>query len=109
MVNHTTHPTSKVLELVVFTLREGASRGELVSTEPSMDAWLREQPGFLSYDLVLGDDGGTWVFVGWWRTMADAKAAADAAMTAPGTAPMLALIDFDSDRYVYLHAERADV
>ena len=59
-----------------------------------MDGWLREQPGFLSYDLVLGDDRDTWVFVGWWRTMAEAIAAADAAMTAPGTAPMLALIDF---------------
>jgi hypothetical protein len=34
--------------------------------------------------------------------------AADAAMTAPGTAPMPALIDFDSARYLYLHGERAD-
>lgn len=101
--------TSKVLELVVFTLREGASRGEFLATEASMDAWLREQPGFLSHDLLLGDDGDTWVFIGWWRTMAEAKVAADAAMTAPGTAPMLTLIDFASARYLYLHAERANV
>ena len=63
----------------------------------------------LFYDLVLGDDGATWVFVGWWRTMAEAKAAAAGAMSAPDTAPMLSLIDFDSARYLYLHAERAHV
>jgi hypothetical protein len=57
----------------------------------------------------FGDDGDTWVFVGWWRTMAVAKAAADAALTAPEIAPMLALIDFDSARYLYLHGERAEV
>ena len=101
--------TSKVVELVVFTLREGTSRDEFLATEASMDAWLREQPGFQSYDLLLGDDGDTWVFIGWWRTMAKAKAAADAAMTAPGTTPMLALIDFDSPRYLYLHGEPANV
>ncbi len=103
------HATSKVLELVVFTLREGGSRNEFLATEASMDAWLGEQPGFLSSDLVLGDDGDTWVFVGWWRTMAEAKAAADVALSARETAPMLALIDFDSARYRYLHAERATV
>jgi hypothetical protein len=100
---------SNVLELVVFTLRAGSSRSEFLATAASMDAWLAEQPGFLSYDLLLGDDGDTWVFVGWWRTMAEAKAAADAALAAPGTAPMLALIDFDPPRYLYLHAERANV
>ena len=70
---------------------------------------LREQPGCLSYDLVLGDDGDTWVFVGWWRTLAEAKAAAVAAMTAAGPAPMLALIEFASARYLFLRAERANV
>lgn len=101
--------TSKVLELVVFTMREGTSQGEFLATEASMDAWLRRQPGFQSYDLVLSDDGDTWVFIGRWRTMAEAKEAADAAMTASGTAPMLALIDLDSARYLYLHGERANV
>jgi Antibiotic biosynthesis monooxygenase len=100
---------SKVLEVVVFTLRDGASRGDFLATEAAMDAWLHEQPGFQSYDLLLGDDGDTWAFIGWWRTMADARAAGNAAMTAPGTAPMLALIDFHSDRYRYLHAEPANV
>jgi hypothetical protein len=40
MTNHTAHTTSKVHELVVFTLREGASRNEFLATEASMDAWL---------------------------------------------------------------------
>jgi hypothetical protein len=35
--------------------------------------------------------------------------AADAAMNAPGTAPMLARIDVNWAKYVYLHAERANV
>jgi quinol monooxygenase YgiN len=106
MANET---TPKVLELVVFTLRERASRAEFLDAEASMAAWLREQPGFLSYDLLLGDDSDTWVFIGWWQTMARAKAAADAAMTALATAPMLALIDFDCARHLYLHVERANV
>jgi hypothetical protein len=99
--------TSNVLELVVFTLRAGASRSEFLATKAPMAAWLREQPGFLSYDLLLGHDGDTWVFTGWWRTLAEAKAAADAAMTAAATAAMFALIDFESDRYRYLHAQPA--
>jgi hypothetical protein len=63
---------SKVLELVIFTLQEGASRGKLLDTETSMDAWLPQQPGLQSYDLLLGADGDTWVFIGWWRTLAEA-------------------------------------
>jgi hypothetical protein len=37
-----------------------------------MDAWLPQQPGLQSYDLLLGADGDTWVFIGWWRTLAEA-------------------------------------
>lgn len=96
--------TPKVLELVVFQLIEGTTHDAFLATEAPMAAWIRQQPGFVSYDLLLADDTQAWVFAGWWDSMTEAKAAAAAAESAEGTAPMFALIDFEARSYLYLHA-----
>ena len=48
-------------------------------------------------------EGGRWVDVVWWRSMEDAKAAAERAMTSESCAPMFALIDMTST--LMLHGE----
>jgi len=94
----------KVLELVVFNLRAGASREELLGTVDAVSAWVAEQPGFVSRSLVEDREGGRWIDVVWWRSMAEAQAAAERAMSSESCAPMFALIDMEST--LMLHGDR---
>jgi hypothetical protein len=94
----------KVLELVVFNLRAGASREELLGTVDAVSAWIAEQPGFVSRALVEDHDGDRWIDVVWWRSIAEAQAAAERAMGSESCAPMFRLIDMESTLMV--HGER---
>ncbi len=94
----------KVLELVVFTLRAGTSREEFVGTVDAVSSWIAEQPGFASRSLVEDREGGRWIDIVWWRSIEDAQAAAERAMSSESCAPMFALIDMDSTLMV--HGER---
>jgi hypothetical protein len=86
----------KVLELVVFRLNEGVSREQLLGTVDRVSEWVATQPGFISRELSYDREGDRWIEVVWWRTMDDARAAAERAMTSESCAPMFALIDMDS-------------
>ena len=94
----------KVLELVVFTLRACASREELLGTVDAVSSWIAEQPGFISRSLVEDREGERWIDVVWWRSMAEAQAAAERAVSSESCAPMFGLIDMDSTLMV--HGER---
>ncbi len=83
----------KLLELVVFRLNEGVSREELLSTAHAVSGWISEQPGFISRDLLYDSAAGHWIEVVWWRTLHDARAAAELAVTSESCRPMFALID----------------
>jgi hypothetical protein len=86
----------KVLELVVFTLDEGVSRERFLGTNDAVSSWISQQPGFISRELSYDADDDRWIDVIWWKTMADAHAAADLATTSDSCAPMFALIDLES-------------
>ncbi|HEX8121914.1 MAG TPA: hypothetical protein VF549_11685 [Solirubrobacteraceae bacterium] len=94
----------RVLELVLFNLQPGASREQLLATVDAVTAWIAEQPGFVSRSLAEDRDAGRWIDVVWWRSMDEAQAAAQRAMTSESCAPMFALIDMDSTLMV--HGER---
>jgi hypothetical protein len=94
----------KVLELVVFNLRPGASREELLGTVDAVSAWVAEQPGFVSRSLVEDSDGERWIDVIWWQSIAEAQAAAERAMNSESCAPTFGLIDMESTLMV--HGER---
>jgi hypothetical protein len=94
----------KVLELVVFTLRAGASRDQLLGTVDAVSSWIAEQPGFVSRSLVEEREGERWIDVVWWRSLAEAHAAAERAMSSASCAPMFGLIDMESTLMV--HGER---
>jgi hypothetical protein len=86
----------KVLELVVFKLNEGVSREQFLGTNDAVSAWISQQPGFISHELMYEAEGDRWIEVAWWRTMKEAHAAAERAMTSESCAPMFALIDMES-------------
>ena len=96
----------KVLELVVFKLREGVTREEFLGTVDGVSTWAAEQPGFLSRELAYDGDGDRWIDVVWWRTLDEAHAAADRAMSSDACAPMFGLIDEEAT--LMLHAEPVD-
>ena len=96
---------TKVLELVVFKLAEGVSREQFLATVDAVSSWISAQPGFISRELCHDAEGDRWIEVVWWKTMADAKAAAQKAMTSESCAPMFALIDMEST--LMIHAEPA--
>ena len=91
-----TSTSEKVLELVVFKLRDGVSREQLLGTVDAVSRWARSQPGFISRELSYDADGDRWIEVVWWRTMEEAHAAADLAMSSESCAPMFAAIDMES-------------
>lgn len=93
--------TAKVVELVVFKLRAGASREELLGTVDPVSTWIGEQPGFISRELAYDAEGDRWIDVVWWRSMDDAHAAAELAMSSESCAPMFALIDMESTLMVH--------
>jgi hypothetical protein len=95
----------KLLELVVSKLNEGVSREQFLGTNDAVSTWISEQPGFLSHELLYDADADRWIEVAWWKTMEDAHAAAELAMTSESCAPMFALIDMESA--LMLHGEPA--
>jgi hypothetical protein len=87
---------SKVLELVVFKLAAKVTRQQFLGTVDAVSNWISRQPGFISRELCHDAEGDRWIEVIWWRTMGDAQAAAELAMTSESCAPMFALIDMES-------------
>ena len=93
----------------MFELRDGASRDQLLGTVDAVSSWIAQQPGFVSRQLAHDPEGDRWIDVVWWRTMEDAHAAAERAMTSESCAPMFELIDMDSALTVHGEAAIAPV
>jgi antibiotic biosynthesis monooxygenase (ABM) superfamily enzyme len=95
----------KVLELVIFSLTEGVTHDEFLSTVEPVSDWVRTQPGFISRDLTYSPDANQYVEVVWWQSLAEAHAAAEAAMSSDSCLPMFSKIQLDSA--TMLHGEPA--
>ncbi len=95
----------KVLELVVFKLRDGVSREQFLGTADAVSRWINRRPGFISRELSYDADGDRWIDVVWWKSMRDAQAAAELAMSSESCAPMFGLIAMEST--LMLHGELA--
>jgi hypothetical protein len=94
---------NKVLELVLFRLKDGATRDDLVATVDGVTDWVKTQPGFVSRDLTYAAAEDQWIDVVWWDSLEAAESAAAAATTSESCAPMFGLIDMEST--VMLHGE----
>jgi hypothetical protein len=86
----------KVLELVVYKLHERVSREQFLGTNHAVSSWIRQQPGFISRELVHDAEGDRWVDVIWWETLDQAQAASERSMTSESCSPMFALIEMES-------------
>ena len=87
---------TRVLELVVYKLHKEVSRGQFLGTNDAVSSWIRQQPGFISRELVYDAEGDRWVDVIWWETLEQAQAASERSMTSQSCSPMFALIDLES-------------
>jgi hypothetical protein len=86
----------RVLELVVYKLHEGVSGEQFLGTNDAVSSWIRQQPGFISRELVHDAEGHRWVDVIWWQTLEQAQAASELSMSSESCSPMFALIDLES-------------
>jgi len=91
----------RVLELVVFTVKDGVTRERLLGTVDAVSEWARSQPGFVSRDLSYNASQGKWIEVVYWAGLADAEAAAKASETSEQCAPMFGLIDMESALFLH--------
>lgn len=92
------------LELGVFRLKEGITREQFLGTVDAVSEWATEQPGFVSRELVEGDDG-QWVDIVWWETPGHAAAATEAAYASDRCLAMFGMIDMDG--LLFLHGRHA--
>ena len=90
-----------VVEIAIFTVKEGVSREQFLATVDPVSEWVRTQPGFLSRDLTYSADDDTWIDVIWWASMNDAHTAAEAAMTSESCAPMFGAIDLEATKMLH--------
>lgn len=91
-----THQEERVLEVAIFKLNEGFARQQFLDTVGPVSSWVKTQPGFISRDLTFSAEDDRWVDVVWWRSLAAAHAAAEAAMSSEACAPMFGMIDIES-------------
>jgi heme-degrading monooxygenase HmoA len=93
----------KVLELAVYRLKEETTREQFLSTSAAVSEWIATQPGFISRDLLYAADQDRWVDVIYWKTLAEAHAAAAVAESHEDCQPFFNLIDMGNDMLM-LHA-----
>ncbi|RVD60628.1 hypothetical protein EN828_00910 [Mesorhizobium sp. M2D.F.Ca.ET.185.01.1.1] len=79
------------LEIVTFRLKPGTEAG-FVASNGLVSDWLARQPGFLSRHHGRREDG-TWVDIVRWRSMEQARAAADRIMAEIGDSEALQAIE----------------
>ena len=93
----------RVLELVVFKLKQGVTREEFLATNDALSSWARQQPGFISREQAYDAQGDRWIDLLWWESIEDAHAASEAALSSESCAPMFALID--EQAMLMIHAD----
>lgn len=93
-----------VIETVTFKLNDGNSRADFIAAAGQMNAWVKEQSGFIQRRLSCSDDG-TWIEQIEWKNMDAAKAAAAAAASAPANANFMSGIDFPTVQLTHSELE----
>lgn len=83
---------SPTIELVQFRLRAGVDERTFLAAVADTQAAITRLPGFLSRELLRGDDG-LWVDLVHWRSKAEALAAAEAFGAMPEVAAFASMID----------------
>ena len=91
------------VEIVLFRLNADAAESDFLGAVAAMTPDLRTAPGYLSRELLRGDDG-LWVDVVHWRSLAEAQQAMAHFPNLPSAQAFGALMDGETLRM--LHLER---
>ena len=82
------------VEIVLFKLKEGADTDAFVAAAAGLAPFLEAQAGFVRRQLLQGDDG-QWSDVVHWRTLTEARQAAEVVMQDPRCHPFMGMIEED--------------
>ncbi|MCA3695364.1 hypothetical protein [Aquidulcibacter sp.] len=85
----------ETLEIVTFKTVPTVTPEAVLVAAQGMLPWLKTVPGFLSRHMARAEDD-QWVDCVRWDSKANALAAADAIMTAPGAADFMSVIEPNS-------------
>lgn len=96
----------QTVEIVQFRLRPGVDEHTFLAAAADTQAAIARLPGFLTRELLKGDDG-LWIDVVHWRSKAEALAAAEAFASMPEVAPFGAMLD--ETTMAMLHLEQARI
>lgn len=96
----------QTVEIVQFRLKSGVDEGAFLAAAVAIQAAIARLPGFLTRELLKGEDG-LWVDVVHWRSEAEALAAAEAFPTIPEMAPFVAMLDETAMTMLHLAQARS--
>ena len=84
---------TQVIEIVHFKLAAGVTAADFDPVNQAVERQhVSQQPGFISRETALGDDG-QWLVVVHWRSSADADASMASFMSAPTAQDFMAKLD----------------
>jgi hypothetical protein len=81
-----------VLEVVLFRLKAGIADATFLQAAAVVQAWVAQQPGFVSRELLKTPDGG-WLDTIRWTSLELAEAASAKIMNEDHCQPFLAMIE----------------
>lgn len=84
--------TNQVIEVVQFKLNKGVKDKEFLSANKDIEKFISSLKGFVSRRLAQ-KEGGVWIDVVEWKTMEDAKIAAEKFMYAKEVEKFIMMID----------------
>ncbi|MGV6873230.1 hypothetical protein ACUSIJ_11135 [Pseudochelatococcus sp. B33] len=83
---------SEAVEITTFRLADGIDIKAFIAANEDINAWLKQQPGFISRRICEGEDGLV-VDMLIWTSVKDGQRAAEGIMTEMGSSPVHAAID----------------
>lgn len=67
-----------IIEIVNFKLVDGAKEADFLAAAKQSQAFVEQLAGFLYRSLSVNENNGTWTDTVYWKTIMDAKVAAEA-------------------------------
>ncbi|HAS8123930.1 TPA: hypothetical protein I7665_17630 [Vibrio vulnificus] len=86
----------QVIELVSYTLVEGATEQDIVAATEQSHQFIATLPGFLYRSLSHDCTTNRWTDIVYWQTMDDAKNAGEQFTACPDCQPLMGLIEHPS-------------
>lgn len=95
-------PQAKVIEVVLFELKEGVSPEEFIASATATEEKVRQYSGFIKRQLSQGENGH-WVDLVWWESLEEAHHAAENIMKDTSCAPFMQAINPDTIQMLHLN------